>query len=51
MLEAGWGMEEPVQLERRGRPRSFRVWEHKTELVKLPWPLVLEEQEGMGVDL
>ena len=50
-LEVGWGKGEPVKLEMRGRLHSFRVWEHKTELVELPWPLVLEEQEGMGVDL
>ena len=51
MLEVGWGMEELEKLERRGRPRSFRVWEHRTELVELPEPLVPEEQEGMGADL
>ena len=36
MLEVGLEMEELEKLERRGRPRSFRVWEHRTELEELP---------------
>ena len=52
MLEVVWGMEElPENLERRDRPRSFHVWEHRRGLEEPPWLPAPEEQEEMGEDL